>query len=268
MAKSSKANSALSIKGVLLALQYILIVMTPIAILSVCIFAGSTYLVWQCITYLEILVLSDLTITGGWTYMMIKYALSIGIALGTIYLVIRLIYTYGSTRLFKFRNSTNSLFRQSYTYNNPHCFIFDYELHAVYNKQSQRRAKDSTTEIVDLVRTKYPQLLAQAKQELEVEEDELAIFAVLEKIDIAELSKSLAIFSESLKVTIRNLDNGKQFSSLLEPTKGWHWHGYHWSRPMVVIGNKQAPGLCDGSHYEISIEYVGFRGYYFNMLVK
>jgi hypothetical protein len=85
---------------------------------------------------------------------------------------------------------------------------------------------------------------------------------------------------EYLKLHFENLDNGKETSLLLEPTKGFshkksRWGGifglryrYRYTKPLHVISNKYVENICDGSNFRLRIKYNGEKKYSFKFRVK
>jgi hypothetical protein len=79
-----------------------------------------------------------------------------------------------------------------------------------------------------------------------------------------------------LKVNLKNLDNGKETSLLLEPTKGFTRYSriwkmrfrYRYSKTLYVISNKEVSEICDGSNFRLSVRYNGDRTYSFKFRVK
>lgn len=185
--------------------------------------------------------------------------------LGVLYWGLKFSYLLGSKRLVKLSKYQESEFVFKISNRSLRRFMFQYTLHAHYHNWKEVVGLELNQELVDYIRSFYPEFEYHSpliwRHEIKNFKE---VMRVLEKADVDEINKRMPLFTESLRIVIKNLDNGVKYSQLLEPTHGISYV----SRPFFAVGAKEEPGLMQGSNFEITIKYKGVRGYNFNLWAK
>ncbi len=182
-----------------------------------------------------------------------------------LYWGLKFINLVGSRRIINLRRYKESEFVLRIPNRSLKRFMFQYTLHAHYHNWKEVVGLELNQELVDYIRSFYPEFEYHSPFVWgNKSKNFMQVMRVLEKADVDEINKRMPLFTESLRIVIKNQDNGVKYSQLLEPTHGISYV----SRPFFAVGEKEEPGLMQGSNFEITIKYKGVRGYNFNLWAK
>ncbi len=182
-----------------------------------------------------------------------------------IAIIYRKLLLLGSEKIIDIKQNKSTDFSKEILGNKLKTIFIEYSLKSPDRNWKQVLSGNPDNDVLEYIKSVYPEFNPKPKWKFgSTGHNFIETLALLEKVDIKEVNEKIPLFKESIRIIIKNLDNGKKVSQLLMPTQG---PGFY-NRPTLSVEKKDRPELFEGNNFEIKIAYKGTKGYSLKVFAK
>ena len=267
MIPNYSGEDKIRLDGVLKALPWGLLICFG-GVFGFVVYSGAVFLVWELLNRLVTFLWSAAGLPEFCPRVWIAVVTllpSAGLVLGLVLVFYRLRYTLGAKTVIDLKNCKSFRFSERFRFRNLQRIMFEHTLHVRYHNWREVIGVELNREVKQYIKSVYPGFEYKSPLKLGSSVHNFGeVLKLLERLDKDEINKKMPLFTESLRVTLTNLDNNQSLTRLLPPTHGF----LYINKPFFSLDKAGNPKFFLGENFSVDIEYKGVRGYNFKLMVK